>query len=101
MADKIAMAVGKYYSNTAVVIFRLNSVSRQSYNIWINFYKLDKILIMKIYNSILVLFILTSCTISSENKNSNLEAASTQDAKKILIHDFGELDFFGSQFSRQ
>jgi len=30
MADEIAMAVGKHYSNTAVVIFRLNSISRQS-----------------------------------------------------------------------
>ena len=93
MADEIPMAVGKHYSNTAVVIFRLNSISRQSYNIWIIFFKLDKILIMKIYYSILTLFILSSCTINSENKNSNLEAASTQNAKKILIHDFGELDF--------
>ncbi len=48
---------------------------------------------MKIYFSILTLFIITSCTISSENKNSYPEAATTQDAKKILIHDFGELDF--------
>jgi hypothetical protein len=30
MADEIAMAVGKYYPNTAVVIFRMNSKSRQS-----------------------------------------------------------------------
>ena len=30
MANKIAMAVGEYYSNTAVVIFRLNSISGQS-----------------------------------------------------------------------
>jgi hypothetical protein len=48
---------------------------------------------MKIYYSILTLFIFTSCAISLGNKNSYPEAKSTQNAKNILIHDFGELDF--------
>ena len=48
---------------------------------------------MKIYYSILTLFIFSSCAISLGNKNSYPEAKSTPNAKNILIQDFGELDF--------
>ena len=48
---------------------------------------------MKIYYSILTLFIFASCTISSENKNPYPESSNTESSKKILIDDFGELDF--------